>query len=202
MFDAIVVGIVLLSTFIYTFSLMAHINMHEKNYKLDLEKCTSNSKSKNIVNLVEFIEKDFITGAYTHSFIKEIIEKELKRAQRYKIEFSCILIEIDKTSDEIYQHIGKIISSKIRANDYFGILEDGNLIVITSNTSLSGAMILAEKFDELFKDDEVVAKDYKISFGITSSSDSDTLDSIIEKLHDAIENIKSNKTNRNIEIEA
>jgi len=75
MFDAIVVGIVLLTTFIYTIALMIHIAQNKDNYKLDTQQHNdSNENNQSVMELVDLIEKDQLTGAYTHSFIEDIIE--------------------------------------------------------------------------------------------------------------------------------
>ncbi len=202
MFDAIVVGNVLLTTFIYTVSLMFHIRINEGKYKFDLRNSSVPDNEQIALNLVELIEKDPVTGAFTHSFIEEIIEKELKRAQRYKTEFSLILIDMNTKNDEIYETVGKIINSKIRVNDFFGRLENGNLIILTSNTSLSGAMILAEKLNDIFKSDNQIINNSNPIFGITQSGDTDKMDSVMEKLEDALNKIRNKQTRGNIEIEA
>jgi CPA1 family monovalent cation:H+ antiporter len=202
MFDAIVVGNVLLTTFIYTVSLMFHIRINEGKYKFDLRNSSVLDNEQIALNLVELIEKDPVTGAFTHSFIEEIIEKELKRAQRYKTEFSLILIDMNTKNDEIYETVGKIINSKIRVNDFFGRLENGNLIILTSNTSLSGAMILAEKLNDIFKSDNQIINNSNPIFGITQSGDTDKMDSVMEKLEDALNKIRNKQTRGNIEIEA
>ena len=204
MFDAIVVGNVLLTTFIYTILLMIHINNNKDEYKKDIKDNKVNGNSKiSALNLVDLLEKDILTGAYTENFIEDIIEKELKRSQRYKSEFSCILIDFsfDEKNDNKYKLIGKIINEKIRINDYFGKLTEDKFIVLTSSTSLSGAMILAEKFDKLFKSNDDTIDINKITFGITQSNDNDTYDSIMEKLNEALSRAKSNDTKGRIEIE-
>ncbi len=202
MFDAIVVGNVLLTTFLYTLSLMYHIKRNEEKYKLDLQASGSMDESQLAMNLVELIEKDPQTGAFTQSFIEEIIEKELQRAQRYKTEFSLVMINLNTKEEKTYETVGKIISSKIRVNDFFGRLENGNLIILTSNTSLSGAMILAEKLNEIFKSDPDIVQSSSPMFGITQSGDTDNIKSIMEKLYDALNKIKNKQTRGNIEIEA
>ena len=202
MFDAIVVGNVLLTTFLYTLSLMYHIKRNEEKYKLDLQASGSMDESQLAMNLVELIEKDPQTGAFTQSFIEEIIEKELQRAQRYKTEFSLVMINLNTKEEKTYETVGKIISSKIRVNDFFGRLENGNLIILTSNTSLSGAMILAEKLNEIFKSDPDIIQSSSPMFGITQSGDTDNIKSIMEKLYDALNKIKNKQTRGNIEIEA
>lgn len=202
MFDSIVVGVVLLSTFIYTIALMYHIKFNENNYKLDLQNGDANGSLDIVKDIVELMEKDPISGAFTHSFIEEIIEKELKRSQRYKTEFSLILIELNTDDENVYQKTGKIINSKIRVNDYFGKFNDGKLIILTANTSLSGAMILAEKLDDVFQSDDDISNNSKAMFGITQAGDTDSFDSILEKLKDAINKVKNKQTRGNIEIEA
>ncbi len=202
MFDAIVVGNVLLTTFLYTVSLMYHIKRNEEKYKLDLQASGSMDENQIAMNLVELIEKDPQTGAFTQSFIEEIIEKELQRAQRYKTEFSLVMINLNSQEGKTYETVGKIISSKIRVNDFFGRFENGNLIILTSNTSLSGAMILAEKLNEIFKSDPDIVQSSNPMFGITQSGDTDNIKSIMEKLYDALNKIKNKQTRGNIEIEA
>ena len=204
MFDAIVVGNVLLTTFIYTIFLMIHINNNETEYKQDIKNTSSQSSTKiSALNLVDLLEKDILTGAYTENFIEDIIEKELKRSQRYKTEFSCILIDFsfNEKNDNIYKLIGNIINDKIRTNDYFGKLNDEKFIVLTSSTSLSGAMLLAEKLEKLFRKKDDIVDINNISFGITQSNDIDTYNSIMEKLDDALNRAKSDETKGRIEIE-
>lgn len=204
MFDAIVVGNVLLTTFIYTISLMIHINKNEIEYKQDIKNTNGLSDEKiSALNLVDLLEKDILTGAYSQTFIEEIIEKELKRSQRYKTEFSSILIDFgnNKKDDNMYQTIGKIVNEKIRINDYFGKLSEERFIILTSSTSLSGAMILAEKIETLFKKNDNISDTDIISFGITQSNDIDTYQSIMEKLDDAVNKAKNDETKGRIEIE-
>ena len=204
MFDAIVVGNVLLTTFIYTILLMIHINNNEIEYKQDINNSATKSNTKiSALNLVDLLEKDILTGAYTENFIEDIIEKELKRSQRYKTEFSCILIDFafNEKNDNIYKLIGNIINDKIRTNDYFGKLTDEKFIVLTSSTSLSGAMLLAEKLEKLFRKKDDIVDINNISFGITQSGDVDTYNTIMEKLDDALNRAKSDETKGRIEIE-
>jgi GGDEF domain-containing protein len=101
----------------------------------------------------------------------------------------------------MYKAIGKIILNKIRVNDFFGKFDNGKFIILTASTSLSGAMILAEKIKQVFKDDKDIDNKTNIFIGITQSSDIDTLNSVLEKLYDAINRAKSNDTQGGIEIE-
>ncbi len=199
MFDAIVVGIVLLSTFIYTIALMLHINKYKDEYKDDMSGDEHGDKHISVKNLVEFIEKDIVTHGYTHSFIEEILEKELARSQRYKTNLSCILFKLSSDAiEEEYKKIGEIVNDKIRTNDYFGKFNNNTMLIITSNTSLSGAMVLSEKIESLYLKDN---DSQNISFGITQVSDGDTYNTILEKLNEGLLRADDTNTQGSIEIE-
>ncbi len=201
MFNAIVIGNVLLSTFIYTTFLMFHIRNHNADYKHDMT--DNDDKGVSIKNIVDIIEKDAISGAYKESFIKDILEKELSRAIRYKSEFSCILIDITSSGDleELNKFLGDLVLKKIRTNDNFGKFNDGRFIILTAGTSLSGAMILAEKIETIISLETTYDSQTIISFGITQIEDSDTSETVMEKLDDAVIRAKDTRTEGRIEIE-
>jgi len=201
MFDAIIVGNVLLSTFIYTAFLMIHINRNNNEYKGDMD--GSEVKKISIKKIVDIIEKDILTGAYKESFTKDILEKELARAQRYKSELSCILIDIKSSKDieELEEFLGDLVLKKIRTNDVFGKFNNGRFIILTAGTSLSGAMILAEKIETIVSLETTYDSNTIISFGITQVEDSDTYETIMEKLDDAVVRAKDTRTEGRIEIE-
>jgi len=199
-FEAIIIGNVLLSTFIYTILLMLHIKVYSKEYKNDIE--LQDSHSSNTIskkNLIDLIEKDFTTGAYTQTFIEDIMEKEIQRSRRYKTEFSCILIDTNNSNyDKLtYKILGNIIKNMIRTNDYFGIKNDNKLIILTSNTSLSGALILAQKIDENFH--TKIDSSTKLHLGISQISDEDNYTTLLEKLNEALDKAKNSKNNIQIE---
>jgi diguanylate cyclase (GGDEF)-like protein len=165
----------------------------------------NNDKSVTITKIIDLIKKEPITGAYTQTFIEDILEKEIIRSHRYKTELSIVLIEInldkDKDIDKIYRFFGKLILKKIRTNDYFGRFDDGRLVIIVPNTSLSGAMVLAEKLENIYSLQTDFTANIDISFGITQVDDLDSYSSTMEKLNEAISRAKSKTTQGRIEIE-
>ena len=201
MFEAIVVGNVLLTTFIYTILLMRHISKYEGEYKIDMQNLHENTNQQSMASLVDLMKKDINTGAYTQSFIEDILEKELSRTKRYKIDFSCILIEINANDNDAYKFLGEIINNKIRENDYFGQFDDNRLIILTASTSLSGAMVLSEKIEHNFKEFNDGKLSSNFFIGITQVGDVDTYSSIMEKLDEALNKAKDTQTPTQIEIE-
>ncbi len=202
MFIAIIVGVVLLSTFIYTIILMFHINSAQKDYAEDIltyDKGSNITPNKEYTkSLVKILEKDYVTNAYNSTFIEEILTKEIGRAQRYKVDFSIISFKIIYKNEESknIRLIGEIINNKIRLNDYFGKLDNNSYVILVSNTALSGAVVLAEKIIQKSS----LLQDTSLHFGVTQMSDSDTNESIFEKLEDAIERSLT-KGGEKIEIE-
>jgi len=200
-FEAIIIGNVLLSTFIYTICLMFHINMYSTEYKQDVKEEGEHINPKiTKKNLIDLIEKDFTTGAYTQTFIQEKIEQEIQRARRYKTEFSCILIDTNENNKNIntLKILGDIIKKTIRTNDIFGINNDNKLIILAANTSLSGALILSQKINNEFL--SKIDKNIKLFLGISQISNDENYEILEEKLAEALN--KSKRTTNNIQIEA
>jgi len=200
MFIAIIIGNVLLSTFIYTLLLMLHIFINKKNYEKDILvfNAKENSTDRYIKSLVNIIKKDIDTNAFNKPFIDEILQHELARSQRHKNKLSVLSFKIMKSNKKRKQlkHIGKIIVDKTRTNDYFGKIGENQYIILASNTSISGGVILAQKllteFDKL--------NNLKVLFALTISNDTDKIETIYEKLEDALERA-SHPSGRKIEIE-
>ena len=200
MFIAIIIGNVLLSTFIYTLLLMLHIFINKKNYEKDILvfNAKENSTDRYIKSLVNIIKKDTDTNAFNKPFIDEILQHELARSQRHKNKLSVLSFKIMKSNKKRKQlkHIGKIIVDKTRTNDYFGKIGENQYIILASNTSISGGVILAQKllteFDKL--------NNLKVLFALTISNDTDKIETIYEKLEDALERA-SHPSGRKIEIE-
>jgi GGDEF domain-containing protein len=164
---------------------MIHIAKYTQAYKQDIITFDETKMTQDDYNrcLIDVIEKDTITNAYNKSFIEDILLHEMARSQRYKIDLSLLCIEIPyDTKDDILKMIGINVLERIRVNDYFGKISEVRYIIITSNTSLSGAIVLAEK---LLLDIEE-KNPIKLFCGVTEISDSDTMDSVFDKIDDAL----------------
>lgn len=204
MFEALVVGNVLISTFLYTFLLMFHIKFNQKEYEQDMRSDLESADEGMVEytkNLVEVLEKDTFTQAYNRQFIEDKISEELARSNRYKLELSFLIL---KLSDEVkaksseLEFMGKVVAQSIRINDYFGKLGDDEYIVVATNTSLGGVVVLAEKISNKLVGKTEMQNYY---FGVTQAAETDNMGSVLEKLYDALHKSQQNKTHQ-IEIEA
>lgn len=207
MFEAVVIGNVLISTFLYTFLLMHHIKSNGKEYDQDMLSDVKNSNESMVEytkNLVEILEKDLPTQAYNRQFIEDKLTKELARSSRYKLELSFLILKLSdeiKTSNDHLKLMGGVVSDSIRVNDYFGKLNEDEYIIVTTNTSLGGAVVLAQKISEKLILDTKTEKKGDYHFGVTQAHDTDEISDILEKLHDALHRSLQSKSHR-IEIEA
>ena len=205
LFTAIVIGNVIVSTFIYTFLLMWHIASHAKEYESDCaqENMEHDPLATFSKELVSVLEKDTYSKAYNRVFIEDILSKELARVRRYKIELSAIVLKLtcqacnEKQRHEIVHAIGSIITEDIRTNDYFGKLDEERFVILATNTSLSGALVLAQKIEKQLQ--EVLDKEVGFHFGVTEAHETDDVAAIFEKLGDAV--VKSIEHKKGIEIE-
>jgi len=213
LFEAIVVGNVILSTFVYTLILVYYINRRKDDFKADIIQDSmhhgrdNDSRDDTMLNIKNYIEKDSVTGAYCKIFIEEILDKEIAKAVRYKLALSVIAFKIEnlhlnrsqETIDATLKDISKIVQRKIRTNDYYGKIEENYYLIVTSNTNLSGATILAERLERQFKEyNELSSNSLLFEFGITGISEMESRETLFEKIEDALD---SSKYTKKIEIE-
>ncbi|MEW6570428.1 MAG: sensor domain-containing diguanylate cyclase [Nitrospirota bacterium] len=141
---------------------------------------------------------DKLTGAYNRTKFKEIIGREIERVKRYNQPLSIIIFDIDhfKEINDIYGHnvgdnvlktIADIVRENIRKIDYFVRWGGDEFMIISSETDLKEAYLLADRMREIikshmFEDVEKVA----VSLGVTEFKENDTEDSLIKRADDAM----------------
>ena len=99
---------------------------------------------------------DGLTNLANHKTFYEILEKELRRLQRYGEFLSVIMIDIDnlkpindnyghRTGDAAIKHVSKKILACIRKSDTAARYGGDEFAVILPNTSITDAIIAAER---------------------------------------------------------
>ncbi len=122
----------------------------EKAERLAKELMEANEK------LRELALKDGLTGLYNHRYFQELLEKELKRAYRYKHPISLIMLDIDhfKKINDTYGHpqgdivlkeLGRIITRTLRNSDIAARYGGEEFAIILPETDLEGAGLVAER---------------------------------------------------------
>lgn len=151
---------------------MAHKQAKERAEKLAQELLEANKK------LRELAYRDGLTGLYNHRYFQEILEREIKRARRYKKPLSLLMIDIDHFKkindtyghlhgDEVLKGLAQIFSESIRACDYAARYGGEEFSIILPETPLNGALNVAERLRQRVKNTPIVLADQEIRVTIS-----------------------------------
>ena len=171
MFIAIILGVVILSIFIYTIILMVYLHFEKDAMLLDT------AKEHNIVlkDVHELLAKEKETGAYNEIIFEDFIDKEIHRAERYNFQFSIVAFKTD------IRNLKKIEMIYLRESDYFGKIDQNTYAILMTHSSLEGAFIYANKLESILKHQHI---------GISQYMPGDNVEMIYEKLNIALESHK------------
>lgn len=151
---------------------------------------------------------DKLTEAYNRIKFEEIIEREIERVKRSNQPLSMIMFDIDdfKKINDTYGHsagdyvlktIADIVREAIRKIDYFIRWGGDEFVIISSETNLEKAHVLAERIREItesYKFDTVGK--VTASFGVTEFKEGDTEDSFLRSIDNAMYSAKKKGRNR------
>jgi diguanylate cyclase (GGDEF)-like protein len=126
-----------------------------KESKKKSEKFANELRSAN-ERLENLAFRDGLTNLYNHRYFQEILEKEIKRAQRYKNDLSLIMFDIDSfkaindsyghpAGDQVLATLAKQIQAAIRPSDILARYGGEEFAVILPETKESGMKVFAER---------------------------------------------------------
>ncbi|MEW5692299.1 MAG: GGDEF domain-containing protein [Candidatus Hydrogenedentota bacterium] len=156
---------------------------------------------------------DGLTGLFVHRYFQLKLEEEYRRAIRYNIPFSLVLLDIDhfkrfndtyghQTGDMVLRQIAKIVCSSIRTSDIACRYGGEEIAVIFPSTTLDGAMqasLTIKKNIENFEFSSLNKERFKvtISGGVSTFSPNFTSkEQIIEFTDKALYKAKQNGRNQ------
>jgi len=124
------------------------------------------------------------TGLYNRAYFKIKLNEELKRAQRYDVSLTALLIKVmDSTTDEddsessplsamTFKEIASVLLLESRDLDVIGRYGARDFALLLTNTGQNGAVLLAERIGERIMThaftDNVGGRDFQIRFGIAT----------------------------------
>ena len=112
------------------------------------------------IRRVTVLEQENITdpliGIYNRRYMDKRLEEEFKRAKRYQLPLSLLLIDIDyfkkvndtyghPAGDLVLRHWGGLILSEVRASDIAARYGGEEILVIAPGASITAAFALAER---------------------------------------------------------
>ncbi|MFP4171910.1 MAG: diguanylate cyclase [Candidatus Hydrogenedentota bacterium] len=99
---------------------------------------------------------DGLTGLYNHRHIRERLDEEFERAQRYHLPLSCLLLDIDNfkqindrwghlQGDHILRELARRITGSVRKSDIIARYGGEEFIVVLPQTGVEGAKVEADR---------------------------------------------------------
>lgn len=180
MFETIVVGIVILSTFIYTFILMGYLAINRDSFNSDLLEQTGFKVDDMTRELQNVVQKDPQTGAFNPVVFEDRLVEEIARSVRYKTDLSLLVIYLDiKALAASLPAVGKEVTELMRENDIFGRLDTTHMAVICTNTPIEGAMVFSRRLSEKFSANADIPVE-SLQIGVAELGKGDTADMFME----------------------
>ncbi|MEE3331210.1 MAG: diguanylate cyclase [Myxococcota bacterium] len=99
---------------------------------------------------------DGLTKLHNHRFFQDLLGREVKRADRNAVPLTLMLIDIDDfkklndhyghaAGDQILKNLARLLTESVRETDVLARYGGEEFVVLSPNTDLEGATILAEK---------------------------------------------------------
>lgn len=163
---------------------------------------------KNLESLKELAITDPLTHIFNRLRLDEILDNEIKRAQRYKNPLSLIMIDVDdfKSVNDSHGHnVGDLvliqlvqtIQNHIRSIDTFGRWGGEEFLIICPETDAAQAESIAEKLrSEIQTQDFSEVHSKTCSFGVATYMDGDSAVQLIQKADNALYVAKQNGKNQ------
>ena len=140
--------------FAFMVGYMARLRMQLSRSKRSLEEA--------FVALEHAASHDALTGIYNRRQLNEILQQELRRAERYGTQFSVCLIDLDhfKSINDTYGHgagdavlaaFAGMLTDCMRDTDHVGRYGGEEFLVVMSGTSREGAIITADRIRVMAK---------------------------------------------------
>lgn len=152
---------------------------------------------------------DVLTGLYNRRYFNETLEKEVKRAQRSKIPFTLITLDLDhlKQINDNYGHtagdtaialIGKVLLGYARETDIAARFGGEEFALVMPNTDIDGGMVVAERIRSVIASKKVEGfGNITASFGVaTYLKHANTLEELVKVVDQAMYSAKENGRNR------
>ncbi len=124
---------------------------------------------------------DGLTGVHNYRYFQKQMDKELLRAQRYDLNFSIIIIDLDNfkkindtyghpEGDKVLKAVSKFIKKMVRKTDIVARYGGDEFSVILPATPKRGAVILGERIRKRVIKNKALSSRFKISLSVGVSS--------------------------------
>jgi diguanylate cyclase (GGDEF)-like protein len=123
---------------------------------------------------------DQLTGIFSHRYFQIRLAQEVERATRYKLPLNLLLIDLDSFSEYVKHHgeqngnttlkkIADLLRKNIRGSDVVVRYGVDSFAVILTNTVISSALSMSNRFNAIIKNYPFIYEDSKSKGHITAS---------------------------------
>lgn len=118
---------------------------------------TLSFRNKELLNkLKELSLKDSLTGLYNYGYMRERLSSELKRARRYALPFSIIMMDVDyfksvndayghECGDKVLKELAQLLKNSARDNDVIVRYGGEEFVLLLPDTNKDGAIKLGRQ---------------------------------------------------------
>lgn len=169
---SIVVGVVLLSIFVYTALLILYLARFRDVLLLD----KARDADPGIHDVRELFKREAVSGAYHEVLFEELVEKEIHRVQRYSDSFALVAF---RHRDPAL--IGRMRTDLLRGSDALGRIAPNTYAVLLAHCDLDGAMIFVGRLQKEIGQVHIAVAEYATG---------DTVEMLYDKLQSALHSDK------------
>lgn len=173
MFLTIVVGVVILSIFVYTAVLMFYLARYKPELLLD----KARDMHPELSDVKELFKREKATGAYNEIMFEELVEKEIFRSRRYNHQFAVVAFYYQDT-----QVLERLQNDLLRDSDAFGKIGPTTYSILLANCDLDGAMIFVGRLENIVGKTHIAVAEYATG---------DTVEMLYEKLKNGLRSGKA-----------
>lgn len=149
---------------------------------------------------------DGLTGIYNRRYLFEMGQKEFDRAQRYKAEFSAVMMDIDHfkkindvhghlRGDQVLREVAALGGQGLRKADIFGRYGGEEFLILLPETNLANAVKTAERIRQGII--QQVSLKITLSAGVAQlSEEMNRLEDLIEQADQALYRAKNSGRDR------
>lgn len=150
-------------------------------------------QKRELERLEKFATYDSLTSVYNRRVITELLEAEISKFHRSEVPLSVGLVDIDHFKffndnyghafgDRIIQEIVISITEDLRQEDIVGRWGGEEFLIVWTGTDLESATCVANRIKNKISSSKIDGKlDVTVSIGVAQVSESDDLDSLIER---------------------
>ncbi len=129
---------------------------------------------------LELAQVDGLTGLANRRYLMERLKQERDRAERYHTSLSVIILDLDKfksfndtyghlQGDELLKAFSSMLNRQIRSADIAGRYGGEEFCVVLPNTSVKGALVIAERIRKAMEDIKIPVGEGRLPAGRTAS---------------------------------